>query len=80
MLFLPTLPVMVVAAADEWAKFGSGRERWRATWESRENMGPWRVELHVHSAWDEMGLIKDTSLLVRERVSAAAAEDEPTWI
>ena len=25
-------------AAEEWARFGSGREKWRAIWESRANM------------------------------------------
>src|SRR5690349_9383915 len=25
-------------AADGWARLGSGRERWRATWDRRENM------------------------------------------
>jgi hypothetical protein len=29
----------VGAAAEEWARLGSGRERWRATWDKRENMG-----------------------------------------
>lgn len=34
-------------AADEWPRFGSGRERWRATWERRENMGLLRA-----AAWE----------------------------
>ena len=42
---IPVVPVAIVfaivlrrVAAEAWATLGSGRERWRATWDSRENM------------------------------------------
>ena len=44
---VPVVPVAIVfaivlrrLAAEAWATLGSGRERWRATWDSRENMEP----------------------------------------